>query len=70
MRNYAQADNATLVLRQRVEDLTAQIAELEDLRARVLEAEQRGQRNFPKPNISCRETGKNWILTDAHHGRL
>ena len=70
MHNYAQADDATLVLRRRIEDLTAQIAELEDLRARVLEAEQRSQRNFPKQNVSCRETGKNWNLADAHHGRL
>ncbi len=40
--------DATSVLRERVESLTSQILELEDLRARVLEAERKLERDNPK----------------------
>jgi hypothetical protein len=43
MNIYGRADDAAAILRQRLEALALGLSELEDLRARVLEAERRAQ---------------------------
>jgi len=52
MNFYGRPDDNTAVLRQRLAALASQLSELEDLRARVLEAEQIVERNRPEQDRS------------------
>lgn len=52
MRICYRADDCAVVLRQRLQGLASELSELEDLRTRVLEAQQKAART-PRKKRSC-----------------